>query len=104
MKRAFLKVALAFLAFAMIRPVLPADQPATMTLKALATPASPDWTGFYLGGHFGYATGTSHWAANHAGGLAALDGSLDLFNSFDAFKGTGSYFAGLQAGYNRMLP
>ena len=33
-----------------------------------------------------------------------LAGSLDLFQSFDVFKGTGSFFAGLQAGYNYMLP
>ena len=36
--------------------------------------------------------------------MPTLNGSIDLFNSYDAFKGTGSYFAGLQAGYNRMLP
>jgi high affinity Mn2+ porin len=34
----------------------------------------------------------------------ALSGSLDLFNSFNAFTGTGSYFGGFQAGYNYMLP
>ena len=34
----------------------------------------------------------------------ALNGSLDLFNSFNAFNGTGSYFAGFQAGYNYMAP
>ena len=33
-----------------------------------------------------------------------MAGSIDLFNTFDGFMGTGSYFAGLQAGYNRMLP
>ena len=33
-----------------------------------------------------------------------LNGSFGLFNSFDAFKGTGSYFFGLQAGYNYVLP
>ncbi len=31
-------------------------------------------------------------------------GSLDFFNSFDVFKGTGSYFDGLQGGYNYLLP
>ena len=36
--------------------------------------------------------------------MPTLNGSIELFNSYDAFKGTGSYFAGLQAGYNRMLP
>ena len=36
--------------------------------------------------------------------VPTLAGSLDLFHSFDAFKGDGSYFAGLQAGYNFALP
>ena len=75
-----------------------------MPVKALPASTAFNWTGFYLGGHFGYATGTSDWSATQGGGAAPLSGSVDLFNSFDAFKGTGSYFAGLQAGYNRMLP
>jgi high affinity Mn2+ porin len=103
MKRAFLNGAVAFFALLLARPA-PAADLGTMPVKALPVPAAFDWTGFYLGGHFGYATGTSDWAATQGGGAAPLNGSLDLFNSFDAFKGTGSYFAGLQAGYNRMLP
>jgi high affinity Mn2+ porin len=63
---------------------------------------TPNWTGFYLGSHFGYAGGSSNWTAND--GVAAIAGSVDLFNTYDAFKGTGSYFFGLQAGYNVMLP
>ncbi len=103
MKRAFLNGAIAFSALLLIRPAAAADL-GTMPVKALPAPAAPDWTGFYLGGHFGYATGTSDWSATQGGGAAPLNGSIDLFNSYDAFKGTGSYFAGLQAGYNRMLP
>jgi high affinity Mn2+ porin len=105
MKRAFLKGVIAFFALGLIRPAAAADASATMPLKALAAPAASDWTGFYLGGHFGYAAGKSNWGATEGGASApTLNGSLDLFNSYDAFKGTGSYFAGLQAGYNRMLP
>jgi high affinity Mn2+ porin len=104
MKRAFLQGVFAIFALAVIRPAAAADLSA-MPVKAVAAPAIFDWTGFYLGGHFGYATGTSNWAANQPGFPGStLTGSLDLFNSYDAFKGTGSYFAGLQAGYNRMLP
>ena len=103
MKRAFLNGAIAFSALLLIRPATAADL-GTMPVKALPVPAPADWTGFYLGGHFGYATGTSDWSATQGGGAGPLNGSVDLFNSFDAFKGTGSYFAGLQAGYNRMLP
>ena len=40
--------------------------------------------------------------AGAAGPTAA--GSLDLYNAFDGSTGTGSYFAGLQAGYNYVLP
>jgi high affinity Mn2+ porin len=104
MKRAFLKGAMAFFAFSVIRSPAAAEPSATMPLKALTAPALSDWTGLYLGGHFGYATGTSNWVATQGGAAApTLNGSLDLFNSYDAFKGTGSFFAGLQAGYNHMF-
>jgi high affinity Mn2+ porin len=105
MKRAFLQGVFAIFALAVIRPAAAAELSAAMPAKALAAPAPFDWTGFYLGGHFGYATGTSNWTATQPGFPAStLTGSLDLFSSYDAFKGTGSYFAGLQAGYNRVLP
>lgn len=68
-------------------------------------PFSPEysrWAGLYVGGHFGYAGGRSNWLA--AQGSSSLIGSQEFFNSFDAFKGTGSYYAGLQAGYNVILP
>jgi high affinity Mn2+ porin len=62
-----------------------------------------DWSGWYVGGHLGYAGGSSHWtAADPAGG--APSGTTDLYNGFDLFKGTGSFFAGLQGGYNVVLP
>jgi high affinity Mn2+ porin len=62
-------------------------------------PSEYDWTGSYVGGHLGYAWGSSNWTT--APGVA---GSLDLFQGFDVFKGTGSFFGGLQAGYDYMLP
>jgi high affinity Mn2+ porin len=68
-------------------------------------PAAYDWTGFYVGTHLGDAGGSSHWTGTSTLVAAPpVSGSLDLFQSFDAFKGTGSYFEGLQAGYNYMLP
>ena len=64
-----------------------------------------DWSGFYAGAHFGYAAGSSRWSATSTGAAApALTGSLDLFNGYDMFKGTGSYFVGFQGGYNYLLP
>ncbi len=78
-------------------------------LPVKAPPPAPaidyDWTGFYVGGHVGYAGGSSDWSAAPTAAVAPpLGGSLDLYNGPDAFKGTGSYFAGFQAGYTYMLP
>jgi high affinity Mn2+ porin len=75
-----------------------------MPLKAPAI-ANYDWAGFYVGGHIGYAGGNSNWTATPAqGGLPATSGSLDLFLPMDNFAQAGSFFEGLQAGYNYMLP
>ncbi len=82
-----------------------ADLSTIMALKAPAAPAAYDWTGFYVGGHLGYSAGTSNWSATEAGAAApSLFGSVNMFNTFDVFKGTGSYALGLQAGYNYMTP
>jgi high affinity Mn2+ porin len=70
-----------------------------------AAPSSYDWTGFYAGGHLGYAAGVSDWTATPAGGAAPnFSGTLDLIEGYDFFKSKGSYLLGLQAGYNYMLP
>jgi high affinity Mn2+ porin len=85
-------------------PAHAADMP-VMPPKAPAAPPSFDWTGFYVGGHFGYAGGTSNWAMDTVAGPGpGASGSLNLFQPFDPFTEAGSYFAGLQVGYNRMLP
>src|ERR1700722_9658394 len=80
---------------------------ADLPVKALPPPplasAVYDWSGFYLGGHFGYAAGSSHWSATQPG-APVVTGSLDLFNAYDMFRDTGSDFAGFQAGYNHMFP
>ncbi|MGC1778594.1 MAG: carbohydrate porin [Xanthobacteraceae bacterium] len=68
-----------------------------------ATPAAYDWTGYYVGGHLGDAAGSSQWTATQPG-APGISGVLDLYQPFDAFRGTGSYFEGLQAGYNLVLP
>jgi high affinity Mn2+ porin len=61
-------------------------------------PTSYNWTGFYIGGHLGAASGTSNWTAPGVG-----SGSFGLYNSYNAFDGSGSWFGGLQAGYNLEL-
>jgi high affinity Mn2+ porin len=76
---------------------------ADMALKAPSLPAF-DWSGLYVGGHFGYAWGSSDWTANPVGAPGpSFTGSFSLFQPFDPFNEAGSYFAGLQVGYNRML-
>jgi len=57
------------------------------------------WTGFYAGGHLGDAWGHSDWESD-----PTLSGSFGLYHGYNAFTGTGSYFAGLQLGYNYELP
>ena len=63
-----------------------------------AVPSTHDWTGFYMGGHLGYAWGSSNWTA------PGISGSFNLSQQIDTFDEAGSFFAGLQAGYNYMLP
>jgi high affinity Mn2+ porin len=62
-----------------------------------------DWSGWYVGGHVGDAVGRSDWSAIPARGAPSI-GRTDLGGGFDLFKGDGSYFGGLQAGYNFVLP
>ena len=70
-----------------------------------SAPATYDWSGFYVGGHLGYAWGSSTWSATDAGATTpTLFGSFNLSKPFDPFQDTGSFFEGLQAGYNYMLP
>ncbi len=78
---------------------LPIPEKAPLLVKA-PVPQLYDWTGLYLGGHLGYGWGTSNWTMQPDG----LAGSLNLFQSYDAFTETGSWFGGFQAGYNYMLP
>jgi high affinity Mn2+ porin len=75
-----------------------------MPIKAPPALPSFDWTGAYVGAHFGYATGRSDWSATEPGGAGpALAGSLDFFKPYDFFTGIGSNFWGFQAGYNYMF-
>jgi high affinity Mn2+ porin len=74
-----------------------------MPLKAPAI-GSYDWSGLYVGGHIGYAGGDSNWTTNPMqAGLPANTGSVNLFLPLDNFAEAGSFFEGLQIGYNHML-
>jgi high affinity Mn2+ porin len=60
---------------------------------------SNPWEGFYVGGHAGYAFGTSSYESNPPGVPAS--GSVGLYGEDGQF---GPLFGGLQAGYNHVTP
>jgi len=66
-------------------------------------PIADDWTGFYVGGHIGFATAGSDFTATQPGVARNLTGTLDLFRPYDLFTGEGSNFGGFQAGYNTVF-
>jgi high affinity Mn2+ porin len=79
------------------------DTPTTKT-PASASPGSVyNWNGFYAGGQLGYAWGRSYWTASSPG-APDTSGSFGLGQPIDIFSESGSFFGGLQAGYNYMLP
>jgi high affinity Mn2+ porin len=64
-----------------------------------STSTAYDWTGFYLGGHLGYAWGNSNFT-----GPGGISGSLNPAQQVNQFDEAGSWFLGVQGGYNYMLP
>ena len=75
-----------------------------LVTKAPAIPhsdaAAYNWNGFYAGVHIGVAWGSSNWTEQPDG----LAGSLNLFQTPNPFSEFGSWFGGVQAGYDYMLP
>ena len=82
-----------------------ADDTPTTNTPASASPgsAADNWNGFYAGGQLGYAWGRSNWTASSPG-APDTSGSFGLGQPIDIFSESGSFFGGLQAGYNYMLP
>jgi high affinity Mn2+ porin len=77
-----------------------ADLSNSMPLKAPAL-ASYDWSGFYFGGHAGYATAISDWTAANAGAATLASGSTDIFDRMGPW---GPMIGGIQGGYNYVFP
>ena len=101
--RALLVGGVALVALGCSEPVRCAELTAPATAGGNAN--AVDWSGFYLGGHMGYAWGRSNFTATSIGPVAPpFAGSLDFSALPSGWTGTGSYFGGLQAGYNLMLP
>ena len=78
------------------RSAAAADLPAKA--PAVQTQAAYDWTGDYVGGHLGYAWGKSDWSAG-----PNVAGSFSLMQPVDVFAEGGSFFGGLQVGYDKMF-
>jgi len=78
-----------------------ADEPLATKAPVLpiASGAPYNWTGFYAGGNLGVAWGSSNWTAG-----PGISGTTNLFQTIDSFDEAGSFFAGVQGGYNYMLP
>src|ERR1700756_2320031 len=51
--------------------------PSEAVTASYTEPAAFDWTGFYLGGHMGYAWGKSNWSAAQPG-QPSISGSFGL--------------------------
>jgi len=65
-------------------------QAADLKLPVKAPQPLLDWSGFYVGGHWGYARGTAN--------VTVIDPVVA-----DTGKALGSQFGGLQVGYNHFL-
>jgi len=83
--------------FGLTLPAQAAEPSGPMPTKA------PDWSGFYVGAHLGEAWGWSRVTAWEAGAGTSASGTLNVHSFYDVFAGTGSYFSGLHAGYNKLL-
>src|SRR5580693_5444219 len=103
MKRIYIIGSTTWVALATCPFAAAADLPVSYPVKAPPVPSLYDWTGFYAGGHIGLATGNSGWTLDPLGGGAAVAGSFGLYQSPNAFKDSGSWFEGVQGGYNWML-
>ena len=103
MKRIYIIGSTTWVALATCPFAAAADLPVSYPVKAPPVPSLYDWTGFYAGGHIGLATGNSGWTLDPLGGGAAVAGSFGLYQSPNAFKDSGSWFEGVQGGYNWIL-
>ncbi len=74
-----------------------ADLPSLKNAPLPPVTAVEPWSGFYVGGHLGYAWGHSRFST------AGTTGSIDLAQPIGAFDESGSYVAGVRAGYNYLL-
>jgi high affinity Mn2+ porin len=80
-----------------------ADLSVALPLKAPLAAVDYDWSGFYVGGTVGVATGRSSWSVQPPGGAPQVSGSFGIYNSPNGFTEGGSWQEGIQGGYNYMF-
>ena len=66
------------------------------------SPTVSNWSGFYAGGHLGYAWGTSNWTATRP--AAYLPAPWTCFSLLTPSTTRAASFRDAQAGYNYRLP
>ena len=98
MRRTSCVAAFAFL----VNHAFAADLSAVLPVKAQPATLDYEWTGFYVGGTIGVATGRSSWSMQPPGG-APVAGSFGIYNSPNGFTEGGSWQEGIQGGYNYMF-
>jgi len=92
-----LKLLLLFSAFCTAASVAQDDK-APVNGNAPVTLMPYDWSGFYVGGHMGYAFGSSNVST------PGLSTSLSLDQKLNNFDEAGNLGGGIQGGYNYLLP
>jgi len=72
-----------------------------------SAPAAPqgdyDWTGFYVGGHLGFVWGRASFGSTNEAGVSTGSGAFSVEQAINPAFGTGSFYTGMQVGYNQML-
>ena len=79
----------------------------TITPPVLTPPQFYNWNGGFVGGNLGYSWGSANYTVQNTSnpGVIIDRSSHTLSQTINSYDNeTGSWFAGLQAGYNYMLP
>ena len=90
--------------FRLVGPVLAAMAASPLNAQTIWEPkgsrfSDVDWSGWYVGAHFGTTAATSDWTVGPAEAAAAAAGRTNLTHGLDVFKGSGSFAGGLHGGY-----
>jgi len=62
-----------------------------------------DWTGFYAGAHMGFVWGRAGYSSTNEAGAPTGSGGFSVEQALNPAFGTGSFYNGMQLGYNELL-